>query len=133
MLFCLEEARRYKRCESHDSQSWHSNSKRSYVLHMNPRLFLQLIKKKLTSLDKFPHWTTTKLWFRPSFFFAPHFPHLPKFHLFTRGGGGGGGGRTLCIVIRNTSEKLIKPRLCNKKDDAIFLRKTGKNAIFKKN
>ena len=129
MLFCLEEARTYKKCESHDGQSWHSNSKRSYVLHMNLRLFLQLIKKKLTSLDKFPHWTTTKPWFR-----NPPSPHLPKFHLFTKGQGGGGWrGRTLCIVIRSTSEKLIKPRLCNKKDDAIFLRKTGKNAIFKKN
>ena len=130
MLFCLEEARRYKKCESHDSQSWHSNSKRSYVLHMNPRLFLQLIKKKLTSFDKFPHWTTTKLWFCPSFFLLPTSPTYQNFTSLQRGGGG---GRTLCIVIRNTSEKLIKPRLCNKKDDAIFLRKTGKNAIFKKN
>ena len=53
---------------------------------MNLRLFLQLIKKKLTSLDKFPHWTTTKPWFR-----NPPSPHLPKFHLFTKGQGGGAG------------------------------------------
>ena len=36
MLYCLEEARRYKKCGSHDGQSWHNSCKRIYVLYMTP-------------------------------------------------------------------------------------------------
>ena len=59
---------RYKKCWSHDDQSWHvtvrewdSNYKRIYVLKSEglERLFFQLIKEKLTNHDKFPQWTTT--------------------------------------------------------------------------
>ena len=34
MLYCLEEARRYKKCGLHDDQLWHSNCRRIYVLYM---------------------------------------------------------------------------------------------------
>ena len=36
ILCCLEEARRYKKCGSHDGQLWHSSYKRIYVLYMTP-------------------------------------------------------------------------------------------------
>ena len=36
MLCCWEEARRYKKCGSHDGQLWHNSCKRIYVLYMSP-------------------------------------------------------------------------------------------------
>ena len=68
MLCCLEEARRYKKCGSHDSQLWHSNCKRSYVLYMTPNKNGKVI---------FPHWTTTIYWILP--FLPPPAPHPLKF------------------------------------------------------
>ena len=44
-------------------------------------LFLQLIKKKLTSLDKFPHWTTTKYWIPPFLLPPPPIKVQKKFPL----------------------------------------------------
>ena len=36
MLCYLEQAKRYKKCRTHDGQSWRNNCKRIYVLHMTP-------------------------------------------------------------------------------------------------
>ena len=65
------------------------------------RLFLQLIKKKLTCLDKFPplnyHKALNPLFFVLSLKFQKNLPHyLVPFKILLpiplRGGGGGGGG-----------------------------------------
>ena len=71
----FEEPRRYKKCKSHDGQSWHSNCKRIYILSMTPDknrkgCFLECLKKKLTKTS-FPHWPTTKYWIPPPFLFPP--------------------------------------------------------------
>ena len=55
--------------------------KLSYKSEGLERLFLQLIKEKLTNLDKFP----------PTLTSSPPHPHLSPLALYKEGKGGGGG------------------------------------------
>ena len=80
MLRCLEEARRYKKCGSYDSQWWHSNCKRIYVVYMTP-----IIMENIEFPTPFcsPHQNFRKK------FLPPICPVLnPGYPPLQRGGGG---------------------------------------------
>ena len=83
MLCCLEETKRYKKCGSHDVQLSHSNCKRIYVFYVPQirieRLFLQLFKKILTSLDKLPPLNYHKTLNRPAFCSFPSLKFQKKY------------------------------------------------------
>ena len=97
---CVAEKKqeRYKKCGSHDDQSWHSNCKRMFCtwlqeffelsmgrLNWNgnrePKFsykseglesyFCNWLRKNWPTLTSSPHWTTTKFWIPLPFFVPP--------------------------------------------------------------
>ena len=57
---------RYKKCGSHDDQSWHVTVRKVRVWK---GYFCNWLRKNLLTLTSSPHWTTTKYWPPPPFLF----------------------------------------------------------------
>ena len=75
MLCCIEEARRYKKCGSHDGQSWYSNYKRICFVH-DPKqqwkgYFCNSLRKNWPASTSSPLWPTTNHGIRPPFLSPP--------------------------------------------------------------
>ena len=57
---------RYKKCGSHDDQSWHVTVRKVRVWK---GYFCNWLRKNLLTLTSSPHWTTIKYWPPPAFLF----------------------------------------------------------------